>query len=428
MDGDRTVTAQFVRYACVPNTASCTGNAFTQCDASGNFVSHVIPNGAADGSATTITMQGYACPMGCHATEPRCADIVLGNGVEVAMDTSEVSPGGRDVVLPGTNAPAGTIWLNTSMFDSAQGLIRVNDTDGSPIDLPAQLVDQGGAAGTILILKTRTFHLRAGSSLRAIGSHKLGIAAHFDIFIGGTLDARGDYDGQGYSPGAGFSDVSGCTGTASTIATGATGGGASACSGGASSTGLAGGQPPSLQAPFVLAGCGGGRTSALFSLPSPAGGGLMLASRTKLTLAAGAALDLTGSGGGGSANFAGGGAAGGNTVLFAPSIRVDAAAVVATRGGSGGAASSSGGMPGIHGPLTGTQRAAAVTCSGCGTSGAGGYEDSACGGLPGMGSGTAIAAGGGAMGWCAVYARSGGASIAASMMKCSFNSIPLQTR
>ncbi len=429
MDGDRSVNARFVRYACVPSSASCTANALTECDANGNFVTHLIPNGALDGSATTLTMQDYPCPMGCHATEPRCADVTLGNGVEIAMDTAEVSPTGRDIVLPGPNAPAGTIQVATHMFDAAQGLIRVTDTDGTAVDIPAQLVDQGASAGTILVLKTRTFHLRAGSKLRAVGTHKLGIAGHFDVFIGGTLDLRGEFIAM-YEPGAGASMVTACYGATAPTASGATGGGASACVGGASSTGNAGGQALTTQAPYVVAGCGGGRTSGLLAFPSPPGGGLLLISRTKVVLASTAVIDLTGSQGGANPTYAQGGAAGGNAVLMAPSIRVNAGAIISARGGSGSAANGTIGVQGSRGPLTGTEPAAGATCAGCGTGGAGGYEEAGgwCYGTAGTGSGSAIAGGGGSVGSCAVFARPGGASVAAGATKCRYTLSTLLTR
>ena len=429
MDSDRSVTAQFVRYECVPNSASCSGNALTECDPDGNFVTHVIPNGGADGAATTITMQDYACPMGCHATEPRCADLTLGNGVEVAMDTPHVSPAGQDIALPSPGAPAGTVQINTSMFDATQGLIRVTDTDGSPVDIPAQLVDQGSNAGTILVIKTRTFHLRAGSRLRAIGTHKLGIASHFDVYIGGTLDLRGDFS-SAYEPGAGASMLTSCYGATAPTTSGATGGGASACVGGASSTGNAGGQALSITAPFVMAGCGGGRTSGLLAFPSPPGGGLLLASRTKVVLASTAVVDLTGSQGGANPTYAQGGAGGGNAVLMAPSVRIDGGAIVSARGGSGRAANGTIGTNGSRGPLTGTEPAAGATCAGCGTGGAGGYEDPDgwCWGTPGTGSGSAIAGGGGSVGACVAYARSGAASVAAGSMKCLYTLRTLQAR
>jgi hypothetical protein len=429
MEADRTVTARFVRYACVPNSASCTANALTQCDANGNFVTHMIPNGAADGSPTTITMQNYACPMGCHANEQRCADITLGNGVEAAMDTVEVSPTGLDIVLPAPGAPSGTVQITTNDFNASQGLIRVTDTDGNPVDIPAQLVNQGGDAGTLLVLKTRTFSLRAGSTLRAIGTHKLGIAANFDVFIAGTLDLGGRF-GASYEPGAGVSAVSGCFGAMSPTTAGATGGGASACSGGASSTGLAGGLSSATQAPFVMAGCGGGRTSAVFAFPSPPGGGLLLASRTKVVVASTSVVDLTGSQGGANGTYAQGGAAGGNTVLMAPSIRVDSGAVVSARGGSGSAANGTMGVQGSRGPLTGTSPAFGATCSGCGTGGAGGYEEPGgwCNGTVGTGSGSAIAGGGGSVGRCVAYARPGAASVASGAMKCLYNLNALQVR
>lgn len=281
-----------------------------------------------------------------------------------------------------------------------------------------------------MVLKTRTFHLRAGSRLRALGTHKLGIAAHFDIRIAGNLDLRGDWpSGSLPEPGAGWS-ATGCDGATAPTTSGATGGGASSgCQGGASSTGNAGGQPSSVQAPLVVAGCGGGRTTGLLAFNSPPGGGLLLASRTKLVLAASSVVDLTGSPGGANPTYAQGGASGGNAVFMAPSIRADAGAIVSARGASGAAASGTVGVPGNRGPLTGTSPAQGATCSGCGTGGAGGIEPGgSCNNTAGTGSGAAIAGGGGAVGRCMAYARSGGASVASGTMKCVYGLSTLQPR
>ena len=153
-------------------------------------------------------MHDYVCPMGCHATQPRCADIALGNGVEVALDTPQVSPTGVDVVVPRAGAPAGMAILNTSSMVSPQGFIQLTDTDGTLVSIPAVRVEQSGGGPRVLVLKTRTFTLRAGSTLRAEGADPLVIAANFDVYIAGTLDLSGDTP-SGFPTGGAGADYAG---------------------------------------------------------------------------------------------------------------------------------------------------------------------------------------------------------------------------
>ncbi len=420
MDSDKSVTAQFVRYACAPNTETCANGMYTQCDATGNFVSHVIPNGMNDGTPTTITMNGYACPMGCHANQPRCADITLGNGVELAMDTAGVSPTGMDIVLPGPNAPDGTITISTNAFNTTTGLLQITDTDGATRDIPGQIIEQGGEAGAVLVLKARTFSLRSGSVLRVSGARSFGVASHFDTYIAGTIDASANGPG-----GRGF--TASCRGGGIGTIQGATGGAGGACAGGASSTGVAGGPPSSVQAPFITGGCPGGVGTAAIEVPGIPGGGVFLASRTRVHLASTAIIDLTAGGGAAGNSTARGGGSGGNAVVMAPLVRGVAGSAIVSRGSSGSAGGNGEWTIGLDGPVSGPQFAAGVTCPTCGTSGTGGYETS-CNGGTGTGSGLAVAGGGGAAGACAIYSLTGAADVSTQATKCVRQSQPLQPR
>ena len=71
---------------CVAGSRTCDADKYTECDATGHFVTYEVPNAGPDGSPTTLTMHDYACPLGCHTTEPRCLDVLPTNGVVRAID------------------------------------------------------------------------------------------------------------------------------------------------------------------------------------------------------------------------------------------------------------------------------------------------------------------------------------------------------
>lgn len=415
--------------ACVPEAESCADGRYTRCDATGNFVQHLIPNGGASGEPITITMDDYECPMGCHTAAPRCADIALGNGVEVALDTPAVSPSGQDIALPGVGAPSGSIVLDTGAFNSTLGVLRVTDTNGAMVDLPAQIVEQGGEAGAVLVIKARTFTVRSGSTIRARGPRSLAIVSHFGTYIAGTIDASAEFPPGGavVEGGPGARSSGSCSGASIGATTGATGGAGGACLGGAASSGASGGAVSAVSPPFVVGGCPGGRGSGPLQFGSPAGGGLLLASRTSVRMASSAILDLTGAGGSASSSYATGGSSGGNALLMAPLVRVATGAIISTRGGSGGAASATGGTWGSPGPVTGGAWAPGATCAGCGSGGSGGYEAS-CSGGSGSGSAGALGGGGGAAGHCAIYSVTGASEVAVGATRCVRRSEPLAPR
>ena len=367
LSAPRSVTVSFVRFQCVPGAPTCTGGQATQCDASGNFVAFLVPNGAADGSAAVITMNNYQCPMGCHATQPICADVNASNGLNAALDTVAASPAGTDVALPrSSSVPAGTVVISTDSYNSMNGTTTITDADGTPIVIPAQVISQGSGYPEILVLKTRSFTIRPGRAVVVNGLRALAIVARFDIFIAGSRSTSLEL-AVVLVGGAGQSLSSSCVGGVSINGVGGSGNGTSGGNGGGATSG--GAALPASVAP-LQGGCPD------INSGGSGGGALQFISRTRIALVSGAMLNMSGGRAYVAASIGMGGGAGGSTVLEAPSILLSAGATIAGRGGSGASASSSGASDGNDGPTTGTAGAAAVTCTGCGTSGAGGTEAS----------------------------------------------------
>ena len=209
----RSATVSFVRFQCVPSSQVCTAGRSTQCDTTGNFVSYLVPNGAADGSAATLTMNMYQCPMGCHATQPRCADIDASNGFNAALDATATSSAGLDLALPRlATIAAGLVVIDTNNFDSGTGETVVTDADGVTIRVPAQIIVQGAGLPEILVLKVRSFTIRPGRTVEVRGIRALGISSHFDAYVAGILDLSSEVSvGRRRSPGMVASE-GGCSG------------------------------------------------------------------------------------------------------------------------------------------------------------------------------------------------------------------------
>ena len=424
-----TVTATFDN--CVRSTQSCTSNNFMQCNASGDFVSHLVPNGGTNGTPITITYDGaYACPMGCHASQPRCNDISAVNGLNAALDAAATSATGYDLLLDDTS---GDIIIDTSSYNAGTGTITIAEPGGQQHVVPATLIAQTAMAGfsapNIMVLEVRTFTVGASARVKIRGSAAFGVASHFDIYIAGHLDLSGPSLGAGVSP-----NTSWCNGaTANPV----TGGGANQTAGGVASSGASGGQmltnvSPNLQP--LEGGCFGGAVN-VNTLGGRGGGATQLVSRSKLAVAATGIVNVSGFRGAGaidfftSAVYAVGGGSGGGILLEAPAIAVNAGGRLAGRGGSGGAANrtTSTIANGNHGDWD--LNAATVpgaTCSGCGVGGNGGSETS----VPGSGTGTtpAIGGGGGSAGRCHVRDRSGTYSPPAAAAKIHVISGTLGTR
>lgn len=401
MSGPRAVTVGFRRFTCEPNSSTCTAGRLTTCGADGEYQSYVVPNGNGEQSPTTLTMHDYACPLGCHATQPRCADIDTQMELNAVLDSPVVSDAGRDVVIPAAGSPAGSITLDTSMWDASLHEVRLTDTSGQTLRVPAEVVVQAAPAPEILVLATRTFTLRSGSTLNVIGGRALAIAAHYDLLIGGTIDlsaVRGT--AVTAAPGAVNIDTAACTGR---YVAGISGGGTNACLGGAGSNGAGPGAAPAVAPPSLVGGCPGGFFVNLstFHFAGGGGGALALVARTQVSIGAAATIDVSGGYGWGGSGWATGGGAGGTVVIDAPTLLVATGAIIAGRGGSGGASGPSASANGQEGPVQGTTGASGATCSGCGVGGAGGYETTCA--RDGTGAGTALAGGGGDRGQAIAY-------------------------
>ena len=401
MDGPRAVTSSFTRVACVPSSTSCAGGRFNDCDATGNYVSYDVPNGGADGSPVTLVMDDYLCPLGCHASGTRCNDI--STSLDAIMDTPEVSPAGIDLVLPrSASIPPGGIAVTT--FDATLREATIIDADGQALRVPAEVLSQGGLIPDVLVLKVRSFSLRSGSELHATGMLALAVASHFDIVVSGVIDLSSKRVG-GSGAGAVF-DHPICSGIWDVSGSMSSGGGAGVLAGGDGATPGTAGQPRV----FGLALVGG-----CDSRGGAGGGAVKLVSRFRVQLASTGGIDVSGSGGLVFGPHAFGGGGGGMVFLAAPLVRAAAGAFLAGRGGSGAATNSDGSVfvEGNNGPR-GNASALSVTCSGCGTSGAGDG-----------GAAVGHAGGGGGLGGSIISAAV--AANAAAMWIVGTNS-PLQTR
>ncbi|MEZ4400957.1 MAG: hypothetical protein R3B06_13105 [Kofleriaceae bacterium] len=371
--GPRTVNVEFRRFACgQPSSQRCDLGQLTQCDADGDFVTYDVPNGAPDGSPITLTMDGYQCPLGCFSDGTRCNDVDASNGLNAAMDSASVGPTGLDLVLPRTgNGLVGTARLDTNQFDATTGTVRIRDTDGQDLVVPAVVVTQAGGAPELLALQVRTLTVRPGTTLRIVGERSMAIVSNFDVYVGGVVDAGADLDFAG--PGARAVDPA-CSGKLGMRGSGG-GAGAGAFSDGgdgSDSTDTHGVSIGSFSHP-LRGGCDG----YYFGF---GGGAIQVVSRRRVAIGAGGAIDVSGGGGicwsldvAFPCTPSGGGGAG-MVVIETPSLQVAAGAVVAGLGGSGAARNTSMptiGVVGNDGGRFTNSSAVAVTCPGCGVSGAG---------------------------------------------------------
>jgi len=401
MAGPRAVTVGFQRFTCEPNTSTCSAGRLSVCGPDGEYRSYVVPNGNGEQSPTTLLMHDYTCPLGCHATQPRCADVDTQMELNAVLDSAAVSDAGDDVVIPATGSPTGTITIDTSSWDATLHEVRLTDTSGQALRVPAEVVVQAAPAPEILVLATRTFTLRSGSTLNVIGNRALAIVSHYDLLVEGIVDLSAVRGASVVvAPGAVNVDTAPCTGR---YVAGISGGGTNACQGGAGSNASAPGTTPMTIPPALAGGCPGGFMVNLstFHFSGGGGGGFALVSRTQVRLGAASIVDVSGGYGWAGTGWATGGGSGGTVIITAPTLVVASGAIVAGRGGSGGAAGPTSAANGQEGPVQGSTGASGATCTGCGVSGAGGYE-AACG-RDGTGGGTALAGGGGDRGRAAVY-------------------------
>lgn len=410
IDRPRAVTASFTRDVCAASSTTCSLGRFTACDATGNYVVYGVPNGGNDGTATTLVMHDYACPLGCHASGTRCNDVAPTNQLTVALDSPGATPSGVDLVLPrSASAPTGLIVIDTNNFDAGASETTITDTDGSTFRVPAHVVTQTDAP-EILAIAVRSFTLRAGHLIEVRGNRALAIASHFDIYLAGTFDLAGENLRSPFTRVAPGSATSGaCMGT---NAVGIFGGSGNAGEGGASSDASAGGMVQG-GAPALRGGCG--------VLDGGTGGGaVQFVSRTRIALGPTALVDVSGAGGRALGEaFPTGGGSGGTVVIEAPSVNFAPGAVIGGRGGSGAAANINTQVHanGQKGTISGAAAAASVTCTGCGTSGIGATEVSFRGGDATTSAFPAGGGGGGGVGRCIVRNAGGVFSPPAGAMK-----------
>ncbi|MBK9031388.1 MAG: choice-of-anchor D domain-containing protein [Myxococcales bacterium] len=396
LSAPRTVTTTFTHFACVPSSATCSLGQFSQCDATGSFVSHVVPNGSATGTSTTITMNNYSCPLGCHASGTRCNDVDAANGLNAAMDTVAVSPAGIDLILPrSASAPAGKVVLNTSTYDATNGEASITDPDGVVIRVPATIITQTNAPD-ILVLKVRSFTVRPGRVLEVYGARALAVASHFDVYIGGTLDGSGEsLNFAGHAGPGGRNGLSMCSGS---FGTGGASGGGGWSSGGMGSGGTLGGSRGASFVP-LSGGCDGGYNDGTVGA---GGGGIQLASRTRVAIGAAGVVNVSGAGGG-VLDFLGyltTGGGGGGAVLVQTRALTDERCCC--RGSRWKRCCRERSKFGWCDRDRGTDhwiyRRPSVMCTGCLTSGSGGYEGFGSGGSSATGAAPAYGGGGGGCG------------------------------
>lgn len=430
LSSSTTVTATFDN--CVRSTETCSAATYTSCGADGDFVSHTVPNGGANGESLVLTMQNYACPMqACHATQPRCADIDASNTFNTALDASQTSADGLDVEL---TMGAANVTIDTGNYNAAAGTTTITRADGSTLVVPAAIITQPAnppnapAGPDVLVLKVRTFSVRPGAYVEVRGTRALGIVSHFDVFVAGTLDLSANAN----LPGAGHSTYPQCAGSQNATATGGAG---NIDTGGSSSAGASGGQLTYggyLQP--IQGGCAGGSVvvSAANTVRGGQGGGsLQVVSRRRVAIAGTGSVNVSGGGGVAAIDTvlfqgrASGGGSGGGVLVEAPTVQFASGSAIAGRGGSGAAATQSGTLAsGVEGPATGSAGAPSTMCTNCGVGGAGGSESA----TPGSGTGGSAAqlgGGGGAVGRCYVRNTSGSLSPPAGTMKIRFQALAL---
>ncbi|MBP8811942.1 MAG: hypothetical protein KBG48_16715 [Kofleriaceae bacterium] len=382
---------------CEANTQVCVADRFTACGPDGRFVRHEVPNGGPAGEPITLVMDEYDCPLGCHATEPRCAafDPLYDTGPFAADDAPDValldSNGSRLVVVTDTDVSSGELTLT--------------DASGAAFRLPARVVAQPDGP-EILVLHARSLTIGADMHLYATGRRALAFVVNLDVWVAGKLDA------SGWNVGAGFHPTQACQGAAANVASG---GGGNVTVGGGSSLGTNGGPAlGSLDPPWPLqGGCTSGQLESRGGgLP---GGALLLASATKVTIAEGGLVTVAGGPGRAfvspidGTSKAGGGGSGGAIAIDAPVVSIAIGARLNGQGGSGAAAvhavdgARQDGLAGDHDVASTTVPGA--RCTGCGTGGDGASRTTS----PGRGSGVApaIAGGGGALGRARIRTRTG---------------------
>lgn len=411
-DADAAVDGEVVE--CEASSRTCEAGALSACGQDGRWIRYEVPNGGPGGEPTEVVLDEYPCPMGCDATEPRCADVLPSNGLAGAMDKLATSLEGLDVVI---DDATGDALLSTQM-GAPNGEVTILEAGGEEIVVPADVVTQPDGPD-IVVLKVRSFTLAEGVRLKSLGVGALAITSHLDVRISGHLDLSGTTRGSGPSTNAACNVE---------VAPGPRGGAGNYGVGGAASDGSAGGSSLATVSPGLVP-LEGGCTSFL----GIGGGAVQIVSRTRIVIASTGVINVSGRGGQGIVNggtlYVPGGGSGGGVLLEAPSVVFELGARIAGRGGAGAAGNTTNNVfaSGTSGDadLTATS-VPGGTCTGCGTGGSGGTESTSAG--AGVGAGTAVAGGGGAIGRCVAATRSGILQPPAGVMKIRFEPKPLLTR
>ncbi len=398
---------------CSAGLQSCIAGALTQCGADSRYMRYGVPNGGPAGEAITVTMHDYPCPLGCHASEPRCADVAPSNGLIGAMDSVNVSLTGLDVVL---DDASGDILVSTNNGAPNGELVFV-ESGGTQIPVPADVVTQSNGVD-IVVLKVRSFTLGLGVHLKLAGTKAVAIASHLDVYIDGHLDLSGTTIGAGPS-----------TNTACNVAfaPGAGGGGGNYENGGNASSGAAGG---SHMQSASLVPLEGGCSNYL----GVGGRAIQIVSRTRVALSPTGIINVSGRQGNGlfgsGVLYAFGGGSGGAGLVESPSIVLALGSRIAGRGGSGAAANGANNTfaSGTAGDADlASTSVPGATCSGCGTGGNGGTESTPPTAGTGI-SGSTLGGGGGSVGRCVVTNRSGILLPPSGTMKVRYTPRVLATR
>ena len=377
-------SADAAPLACTPSTQSCTDDLYSECDASGAFVVYALPNGAPDGSAATITMHDYPCPLGCHGTEPRCNEIATAYGLDDVFDAIDPQAG-VDLTIDEITGPAQITAANGQQFDR----VTVVHPSGRAVEVPILRIPQP-ATYDLIVVPLRSLTIAEGARLRFFSDLPFVLLVRFDAVIAGELD----YSGKGLPP---VSTRSGCDVVAGTQLTGGAG---NATTGGDASDGALGGASIIAANPSAIPlerGC---------STPVGAGGGAVaLTAGRRISLGPTSVINVSARGGQRLGAAVYGGGAGGTVVLEAPTIGYAIGATIQGRGGGGAAANITTGTNanGAHGDTDLSAPPVGGSCVGCGVGGGGGTEAMMAG--DGTGSAPSVGAGGGAVGRCVIRTR-----------------------
>lgn len=372
---------------CVADTITCAADTYVEC--------------GPDGFATRT----LACPLGCAPDVAKCLDIDPLNGLATYLDMVADPP---DVVL-----------MNDGLLDPETGALFDGATSVAvPMFMSPTLV-------RVYVVDSLTIERSLVVPARQALTPPIAIVSRGDIIVRGLIDvgASGRFPGPGGLRSGDMNDKAVCSGgwifganAPQPTAGGGGAGGAMAGGSGGDINAVAGAPAGMLRTATepLAGGCQGGsvfQDATTVAWAGSGGGGLQLASRTRIRFIDNGSVDASGSGAEPAPHSAGGagGGGGGTIVLEAPQVILDGAAVVlSTKGGGGSGASST--TTGGAGSDGGTN---AVPATG-GTSpvgnlgGRGGTDVEPFGGGSATGAGVSGGGGGGAAGAIAIYTASGG--------------------